>query len=168
MEAYRVIGRFAHVGFGELVAISREQLKARAHNVDVQQVGDKEDSEAAVLVVPRAVMEFKQGEMIGLSDVPKSQAAALEALKPKKGQKDDAAAAFAKSVYRLRGHMEDAELRRMEEQDATSKAVEKAETAAVTAWTNEWRADATISAKYPKVEDYIALRKSEVARDSAN
>lgn len=64
---YRVEGGVAHIGAGTLLQISEEQLRSRAHNIDVVQVvGDK----GGVIVRAKTQLEFMEGELVGLPDGP--------------------------------------------------------------------------------------------------
>ena len=75
MHRYKVTGPFARFGEGERLALSPEQIKARSFALTVV------DEKAGVVTVTGKSVEFKRGEMVGLTaaakELPKFLAEAL-------------------------------------------------------------------------------------------
>lgn len=72
MKLYQIEGRVAKFGIGQEFTLDADQIKSRTHALEVgKKSGDR------VLVKATAPVEFKAGEVIGLSEAPKYLADAL-------------------------------------------------------------------------------------------
>lgn len=67
MKNYRIVGGFARVGGGEVVGLSADQYRPRAHNVDLL---TEDAATGAVTVRAKVVLDFKAGEVIALPGQP--------------------------------------------------------------------------------------------------
>jgi hypothetical protein len=152
MKAYLVIGAMAQVGFGEMIAVTPEQFRSRAHMLTRE--GEPDDKEVAILATPSSVQTFKHGEIIGLSDVPKSQAAALEEYAPEK--KDKKGNAFVDAVAGFSDSREDAEIERQLQEEHAA-----AEQAAEEPYRKAYADSADLKKQYPNADAYIAALKAK-------
>lgn len=82
MKRYRVIAGVLRLPAGHRLELGREQIGLRAHNLTLMPGGA--DSDGWAPVEAKAAVEFKAGEVIGLSAVPKALAGQLLALEPDK------------------------------------------------------------------------------------
>lgn len=162
MQAYRVTGIGFGVGAGALLIVSAAQAADRAHKLDMAEKAKKDAP--FVMVTAKEPQQFKPGELLGLLDVPKGQLHMVEAIEAKR--KGDPETALVKACADFHAAAEEAELARQiaaEEAEAKrKKEVAAAEEAArIADWTAEYQTNDAIRVKYPKLDDYLAARRSE-------
>lgn len=101
MNRYRVYGGIARVGPGRVLHLSGEQIKARAHNLELppgyQLVAsdpkkEKPPKPVAATVTAKTALEFKVGEIIGLPELLSNLVGIVEPLDPPKTPIDEKAA----------------------------------------------------------------------------
>ena len=162
MQAYRVTGIGFGVGAGALLIVSASQAADRAHKLDA--VDKPKKDMAFVLVKAKETQQFKVGELLGLSDLPKGQMHMVEAIEAKR--KGDPETSLVKACADFHAAAEEAELAQQlaAEEAETKRRKELAaaeEQARIADWTAEYQGNDAIRVKYPKLDDYLAARRAE-------
>lgn len=162
MRGYLVTGRGFHVGSGALILIAAAAAAERAHKLD--QVGG---TDGFMLARAKETQAFKVGELIGLEHEPKGQGGIVEELTGKP-EKDSPAALLVDAIRLMETAARQAERKANSEREAAEKERalkqrKEAEEAQVALWTEEWKATEAARKQYPKVDDYLAARRKEMA-----
>ncbi|TAK50240.1 MAG: hypothetical protein EPO23_03270 [Xanthobacteraceae bacterium] len=77
MRGFQVAGGAVTIAAGELIAMTADQFRARAHNVELVREDRKSRAVICKVIVP---LQFKAGEKIGLNELPKHLAGRLAPL----------------------------------------------------------------------------------------
>lgn len=155
MKIYRIVAGHFIAGIGEALLLTAAQAEPRRHNLEPFAVPDAFKATGAAVVTPKALLEFKAGEAIGVENVPKAYAANLvEITDAKKGTPEYALLASAEKVN-------DAAKRAADERDRTLAQGERErlaaeQTAREQGWKDAWAKSPEIKEKFPKLADYIA------------
>ena len=167
MRGYLITGRGFHVGAGAFVLVAAAAATERAHKLDVVKTAGE-----FTLAKAKETQAFKVGELVGLADAPKGQAGLVEELGSNL-KKDSPEAKLRRALIELEAAARAAEHKAAAEREAGEKAraaeqAKVAEAAQVALWTEEWKATEAARKEYPKLDDYVAARRKELAAQAAS
>lgn len=109
MNRYRVYGGIAQVGPGQVMELNGDQIRRRAHNLQLPEGYERaKDPKALTRAVAKTVLQFKVGEIVGLPDVPTNLVNMLAPLDGIKTEADAKAADLALRATNPKAHAQKA------------------------------------------------------------
>lgn len=156
MKIYRIAGGTFVAGVGAQLLLLAGQADSRRHNLE-----PFTEADGVAIVITKAAMEFKSGEVLGLAEVPKSMSGLVEEVKGRLDRKSPEAvlAGALKAIDE-----EAARRARVAERQATEEANRAAAREKEEAdWAAEFASRPDIQSIYPDAAAYVTARRQAAA-----